>query len=437
MSEKLKNILSGHWHEGGGIYSVCSANRFVLEASMLQSLNDNTVLLIESTSNQVDQFGGYTGMKPVDFVNYVKSIAHSMRFPLKKIILGGDHLGPNVWQNEEPRIAMQNAKEQVAAYVNAGYTKIHLDASMHLSGDLKEGEKPLDAKITAERSADLCAIAEHAFQNSGLTEAPLYVIGTDVPIPGGAMDDLENIRITPVEEVAESIEVTKEAFYSRGLNEAWERVVAIVAQPGVEFSDSVVIDYNPTIADELIGMIEGFQPVLFEAHSTDYQTGVSLKRMVKDHFAILKVGPGLTFAMREAIFALAHMEKEWLRLKKHTILSNVIETLGQVSFGNPQYWAKHYRGSHDEVTFALHYSYSDRIRYYWPDPSIQKALGALIKNLNKNPIPLNLLNQYLPAQYDAIRNGQINNSPKSIIHHKICQVLSPYSIATGLSRLQN
>ena len=51
-----------------GIYSICSAHPWVLGAAMKQALDDGTPLLIESTSNQVDQFGGYTGMKPADFV---------------------------------------------------------------------------------------------------------------------------------------------------------------------------------------------------------------------------------------------------------------------------------------------------------------------------------------------------------------------------------
>ena len=51
-----------------GMYSVCSANAAVLEACFRQAREDESILLIESTSNQVDQEGGYTGMKPGDFV---------------------------------------------------------------------------------------------------------------------------------------------------------------------------------------------------------------------------------------------------------------------------------------------------------------------------------------------------------------------------------
>ena len=54
-----------------GIYSVCSYNQYVIEASFEQAIEDDSVVLIESTCNQVNQFGGYTGMRPADFKNYI------------------------------------------------------------------------------------------------------------------------------------------------------------------------------------------------------------------------------------------------------------------------------------------------------------------------------------------------------------------------------
>jgi D-tagatose-1,6-bisphosphate aldolase subunit GatZ/KbaZ len=58
-----------------GIYSVCSAHPLVLRAAMRQAAEDETVLLIEATSNQVDQFGGYTGMTPERFRDFVHALA--------------------------------------------------------------------------------------------------------------------------------------------------------------------------------------------------------------------------------------------------------------------------------------------------------------------------------------------------------------------------
>ena len=78
---------------GTGIYSVCSAHETVLKASMMQAKEDSSIVLIESTSNQVNQDGGYTGMRPQDFVDYVSALAQEMEFDSNMILLGGDHLG--------------------------------------------------------------------------------------------------------------------------------------------------------------------------------------------------------------------------------------------------------------------------------------------------------------------------------------------------------
>ena len=54
-----------------GLYSACSANELVLEACMERAMKDSGYVLIEATANQVNQYGGYTGMKPSDFKRFV------------------------------------------------------------------------------------------------------------------------------------------------------------------------------------------------------------------------------------------------------------------------------------------------------------------------------------------------------------------------------
>jgi len=118
-----------------GIPSVCSANRFVLETAMEQAKRNETVVLIESTCNQVNQFGGYTGMRPADFRALVAHVAARQEYPSAGVILGGDHLGPYPWRSEPGAQAMAKARDLVRAYVLANYTKIHLDCSMRLADD--------------------------------------------------------------------------------------------------------------------------------------------------------------------------------------------------------------------------------------------------------------------------------------------------------------
>ncbi len=428
---ELLDIVAGQKQgRAVGICSVCSANRFVIEAAMLQGKADERAVLIESTSNQVDQFGGYTGMNPQQFVEYVNTIAGAMDFPVEKIILGGDHLGPNAWQNEPADNAMANARDLIAAYIEAGYTKIHLDTSMRCADDSGDRHTPFDDEIVAERAAELCGVAEETYSKKRAgAPAPVYIIGTEVPIPGGAQEAETEVVPTSPEDAERTISVTKEAFVEKGLESVWERVIGVVVQPGVEFGDAQVFEYNRHKARPLLELIERYEAIVYEAHSTDYQSAEALKQMVEDHFAILKVGPWLTFALREAVFALAAMEKEWLGNKGGVNLSGLVETIESAMVKNPKHWQKHYHGSDEELRYCRKYSYSDRVRYYWPEPQIQKALNLLFENLSQRPVPLTLLSQYMPGQYHNVRAEKIANNPVELIRDKIMEVISCYAYA--------
>ncbi|WP_207302199.1 class II D-tagatose-bisphosphate aldolase non-catalytic subunit, partial [Klebsiella quasipneumoniae] len=127
----LTKMVAQHKQGGGnGIYAVCSAHPLVLEAAIRYARAQQTPLLIEATSNQVAQFGGYTGMTPADFRGFVHQLADSLDFPQSQLILGGDQLGPNRWQTLPAAQAMANADDLIKSYVAAGFKKIHLDCSM-------------------------------------------------------------------------------------------------------------------------------------------------------------------------------------------------------------------------------------------------------------------------------------------------------------------
>ncbi len=418
--------------EPKGIYSVCSSNAFVIEACLLEELQSDDYVLIESTSNQVNQFGGYTGMNAADFRKYICDIANKVGFPEERILLGGDHLGPNVWQNEVSTTAMEKSCVLVADSIKAGYSKIHLDASMKCADD--DPDRPLDTRISAERAAQMCQAAEIAFQ-SELTSKfqPCYIIGTEVPIPGGTLSGETEFEVTKTEHAQETIDITREAFYKLGLQDAWERVVGLVVQPGVEFGDSSLIVYDREQAKGLKKFIEGYRNLVFEAHSTDYQTPEHLKQMVEDHFAILKVGPGLTFAFREAVFALDLMEKEWLGGRKGVELSHFQDVLEDVMLTNPVYWKKYYQGDEQYLRFARKYSYSDRSRYYWPNADVTKALERLLENLGQHPVPVSLLSQYMPREYRKVMEGELENDPISLLYERIKSTVRDYRYACTIN----
>jgi D-tagatose-1,6-bisphosphate aldolase subunit GatZ/KbaZ len=405
-----------------GIYSICSAHPWVLGAAMKQALDDGTPLLIESTSNQVDQFGGYTGMKPADFVHFVHLIADRVGFSRDRLILGGDHLGPNAWRGLPAEEAMQRAEALIDAYVSAGFSKIHLDTSMSCGGDPAR----LSDSVVAERASRLCAIAEAAATREEKATKPVYVIGTEVPVPGGASEELANVEVTRWEAALDTVAVHRDAWRARGLDEAWERVVALVVQPGVEFDHTKVIDYKPELATELSNVLTQLPGMVFEAHSTDYQKPDALRQLVRDGFAILKVGPGATFALREVLYALADIEAEVVAASERSKLREVVEA---VMLAKPGNWEKYYHGDDNEKRLLRTYSYSDRVRYYWADPEVEAAAQKLINNLTAISIPENLLSRYLPSQYWELRRGVIDGSPMSVIQSKVREVIGMYASA--------
>jgi D-tagatose-1,6-bisphosphate aldolase subunit GatZ/KbaZ len=428
-SNPVIEILSAHKKNGtGGIYSICSANLHVLQAALSRAKNSSDHVLIESTSNQVNQFGGYTGYTPSRFVANLHQMAAGYGLPPEQIMLGGDHLGPNAWQSQPAEEAMEKAQELVHDCVMAGYVKLHLDASMKL-GDDDPGEM-LDPELAAQRTAQLCLAAEMAFTRlPSDSTPPCYVIGTEVPPPGGAKKAEDSLSVTRVEDAHQPLELTHKAFQRMGLDGAWERVAALVVQPGVEFGDDELFVYDRTKAVDLAKFIEGQDRLVYEAHSTDYQPCQALKELVEDHFAILKVGPALTFAFREAVFALSWIEEEWLRERKDVRLANLPGVLEEVMLERTEYWRKYYHGDDRSMRLARHYSLSDRARYYWPEPRLQEALRTLFANLSMEAVPMTLVSQFLPYQYEKLRAGLLEFNPRAWVEDKIANVLEDYAWA--------
>ena len=408
------------WHseKPRGIYSVCSAHPWVLETAMEQAIADDSPLLIEATSNQVNHLGGYTGMTPADFRRLVEDIAQETGYQTERLILGGDHLGPNPWQRQPVAQAMREAERMVVAFAQAGFTKIHLDASMACGDE----QGPLTDEIIAARAATLCAAAEQA---SG-PRKPMYVIGTEVPVPGGATESLSHLKPTTREAAAKTLEVHRRVFAERGLSTALPRVIALVVQPGVEFNHLSVVDYDPLPAVHLTQFLKRESGLVYEAHSTDYQRPQSYRNLVHDGFVILKVGPALTFAMREALEALERIEAELVPAEKRSRLAEVME---QLMLQDPQHWEHHYLGDERTKRILRRYSYSDRVRYYWANPQAAAAVETLVRNLRETTIPETMLSAYLPDAYRAMRAGALASEPLGIVKHRIRSVLEVYAAA--------
>ena len=78
-------------------------------------------------------------------------------------------------------------------------------------------------ETVAARAARLCAVAERAYARTG-GEPPVYVIGTEVPVPGGAAEDSDALAITTPDAARETIDTHQSVFIKAGLGDAWPRV---------------------------------------------------------------------------------------------------------------------------------------------------------------------------------------------------------------------
>lgn len=405
-----------------GITSVCSAHPLVIEAALLRAAREDQAVLLEATCNQVNQEGGYTGMTPKDFRQFVEKIAASVGFPVDRIILGGDHLGPNPWRKLLADEAMARAEAMIIAYVEAGFEKLHLDTSMGCAGE----PVALADDLTAARAARLAKAAEETVSRIG-GKSPVYIIGTEVPPPGGATHALDDIDLTRPEAALRTLEVHQTAFAAVGVEVALERVIGIVVQPGVEFGNENVVLYRPDRAQGLIAALGEMPGLLFEAHSTDYQQTAQLSGLVDGGFGILKVGPGLTFALREALYGLDAIRRVLAPSAQGSSLPEVMET---VMLDTPEHWAGHYGGAAADQKLQRHYSYSDRIRYCWPDTRVSAAVEELFAQLPAT-IPETLISQHLGRIYPDVVAGRVKSSARELCLAAIDAALSPYSHATA------
>ncbi len=404
-----------------GITSLCSAHPIVIRAALRHAKETGNAVLIEATCNQVNHQGGYTGMQPADFASLVFNIAKEEQCSKEQIILGGDHLGPNPWRKLPAEEAMQEAEKMIASYIDAGFRKIHLDTSMGCLGEAIA----LEDDITASRAARLAAIAEDRADKAGETK-PLYIIGTEVPPPGGADHEITELAVTSPTAAAHTIKVHQEAFNQAGLDDAFSRAIGIVVQPGVEFGNHNVITYQHDKATELSALLKQQPQFVFEAHSTDYQGTEALRELVEDGYAILKVGPELTFVYREALYALDLIASDLLTTYGDRPLYNELE---RIMLEKPGNWESHYHGDESTQRMLRHYSFSDRIRYYWAQPEAQQAVDNLIKALEGQVVPLPLLRQYLP-EYTHLEGQPLNI--ENILVEAVIKTIRQYQQACGL-----
>ena len=239
-----------------------------------------------------------------------------------------------------------------------------------------------------------------------------------VPVPGGATHTLDHLELTTPEAVAQTYHVHKSAFEARGLGDAFKRVIGLVVQPGVEFGHTDVIHFDAVKARDLSAVLSDYPGIVFEAHSTDYQTAGNLHMLVENGFAILKVGPWLTFALREALYGLDAVADI---LDGHPPKGALMSEMEDVMRTAPDNWMKYYEGGEKDLWLQRHFSYSDRIRYYWPTPEAEAGVSRLMDRLAGRHIPAPVLAQYVP--------NATGTQPEEILVSAITNILEKYEAA--------
>jgi len=366
--------------------SFCTSNFDVIKAIILYAKVKNLPILIESTSSQVNQFGGYTNNKPYQFKNKIFKICSELNYPKKKIMLGADHLGPFPWLEYKGLTAWKNSINLLKSCIKSNYKKIHIDTCY----DLKD-QKKLSKKDIIKKSLDLFKIAKK--------KNIFFVFGTETPFPG-SMSNLKE-GFTKVETLKKEVNIYLKYF--KTIN--YKSRFAYVIEPRMSFSHFKSSKPKILLLKKHVDFSKK-KNFFFEAHSTDYQSQSVLRKLVLNNFKFLKVGPELTFFFLKAILAMEKIEKDFSKYKKSKITKVLLLNMNKY----PTYWQKYYKGSKSYIQKLLLQSQLDRIRYYWDKKEVSKSIFLLKKNINKLKINL-ILSQlkYDKSKLNIFKNSKITN----------------------------
>ena len=416
MSDVLRDIIARNKAgECIAIPSVCSSHLEVLSASLQLASSLNRPLLIEVTSNELNQFGGYTGVDPLAFVSFIDDLKSKYGISPYIVELGGDHLGPQELKSQTADGAMAKAQDLVSDYVHAGIKEIHLDCSEGCAG-----EPPLVEDVTAAEQAALLAFS--CLYAASAPKELIFVIGTAVPRPGGARRGKDgHIIPTSPKSAVKTITAHRTAFAEKGIADAWSQVSGLVVQPGVAFGRDQIFSMPKGTDSSLRDTISDYPGICLEAHSTDYQPVETFAKFDNVGFAFQKVGPALTFALRRALYALDHIVQK---------LTSSAEALPQVLQAavreNPKHWRSHYA---EKDISKWHFSYADRIRYYWPLPAVQEAVDNLILTFDNLKISEHILVESFSTDVLERSKGLAASRGRAIVRSEFQGALLPYFLA--------
>ena len=390
--------------------SFCTSNLDVLKIILFFTKKNNLPCLIESTSNQVNQYGGYTKLTPKKFQVEILKLVKFFKFPKRKLFLGGDHLGPLPWKNKKIKTSLKNSLIMINDYINANYCKIHIDTSIKCADD-----KKIDQKIIFERSKNLLKKINLKKKINHI----FLVIGSEVPLSGS--NDKGKIKVTKASQINEEVKKFKvllKKLYKKDFP------FALVIEPGMRY-------LNYTISKPKLDNFYKKKKfaiknnIFYEAHSTDYQSYKTLKSLVNNNFKFLKVGPELTYNYTRALFFMTKIEKNQNKNDQSNLKNNIIKVMSN----DRKYWKNYYDPKKKELLIN---SQLDRMRYYLNYPLIKKSINKLEKNINKinKEVISKYLNIYLKIEFKNLKKFNLSNFQK-INYIFLSKILKKYYLASG------
>lgn len=371
-----------------GIVSFCTSDETVICCALNAAKKRGCYILLEATSNQVNPDGGYTGKTSEEYRGWVECLAESVGFDRGYLILGGDHIGPLPWKKLPASEAMPKAEQLIRDCVHAGFKKIHIDTTVLLAGDIE----PLSEEIIVKRWVQLYGAAMQAAiemkRRNPEYSIPAFIIGNEVPAAGGDVRLTIRPHITSAEALRSSIELYRKKLTESGYPDAFQHIVGVVADFGIDFGGDGCYPYQTGTAIPLARILSHNPGMVLEAHATDYQSESALREMWEDGIRIFKVGPELTYTKREALFRLSEIEAQ---LVSEAEQSHFPEVLEQAMRTNPAYWSEWYTGTREEQRYQRVHSKLNRDRYYMNEPMVLAAEQKLISNLKRTGIPTDWL----------------------------------------------
>jgi len=396
---KIHNIIKNK-----SLPSFCTSNIDVLYSILLFCRVKKLPCLIECTSNQVNQYGGYTKKTPKMFIRDINSLRKKIKFNKDKLYLGGDHLGPLPWKNKLKKVALKNSRKLIEEFLKQKFCKIHIDTSIKCKDD-----KYIDSKVIFNRTEKI--LSDLNIQKK--IKDKFIIIGTEVPLSGSG--DTKKMSITSKSQIKDESEKFKQILKNISLD---NKSFGLVIEPGMKYMHSNVVKPNfiNFLEKKDISKKNNF---VFEAHSTDYQSKKVLSLLVKNNFKFLKVGPELTYNYSKAIFYMQKIEEIFFRKKK----SNFKEVILTTMLKNKKYWKEYY--SKDNFKLLVR-SKLDRMRYYLNEKKVKNSINILKENINKikKDDIINLLNSKDKKLFNFYSKKRIKNF----------QILNTIFISKSISR---